>query len=169
MKLILTLSFFIVFLLIRNQSFAQNYIKSNEELIFSFQTKNHKQVYLVKEKSNKYICYRFGSKERVEFEYPTLNKESWNQFKYSFYLRGGGISNEGMDLNYVYFNNNGYKYVIYYTYYARGNEVEVGIRVIDLKTNKTISDIKGNPKARKGSLFGFRDNNLLKIEDETFN
>jgi hypothetical protein len=159
----------IIALLFSCYSYSQAYLKSNETLIFSFQTKNNKQVYLVKDKSNKYICYRYGSKDKIEFEFPTtLNKESWNQFIYSFYLRGGGIGNEGMDLDYIYFRNKGFKYKIYNEYYARGNEINVGVKVIDIKTDKLKADIKGLAKTRKGRLVDFRDNNLLKIEQENF-
>jgi hypothetical protein len=48
----------------------------------------------------------------------------------------GGATNEGMDLNYVYFINNGFQYVVYQMYYAVGSKTNIGIKVIDLKTNK---------------------------------
>ena len=162
----LLLSVILVFYI--SNSFCQVYIKSNEEIIFTFKTNGKKQVYLIKDRTNKYICYRYGSKDKIDFEFPAINKESWNQFTYSFYLRGGGISNAGMDLNYIYFKNKGYKYIIYDTYYATGNEMKVGVRVLDIKTDKLIVDIKGQPKTRKGSLVDFRDSNLLKIGDELF-
>ena len=146
---------------------GQSYLKPNEKIILSFQTINNKLIYLVKDAANKYICYRFGTKDKVEFEYPLVEKDSWKKFKYSYYLRGGGTSNEGMDLNYVYFTNNGYQYVIYHTYFADGDKSNVGIKVIDLKTPKT-TDIKGTDKTRKGTLIDFRDNNLLEIGDELF-
>src|SRR5690349_9396285 len=92
-----------ILLLYISNSFSQTYIKPNEEVIFTFKTKGKKQVYLLKDKSNKYICYRYGSKNKMDLEFPELNKKSWDQFTYSYYLRGGGISNEGMDLNYIYF------------------------------------------------------------------
>jgi hypothetical protein len=45
---------------------------------------------LVKDKGNEYIQYRFGSKDRVEMEFPlNRNKDSWKQFKYNSYHRGG--------------------------------------------------------------------------------
>lgn len=147
--------------------FGQDYLRANEELILSFQTNTHKEVYLVKDKSNKYISYRFGSSDKIELEYPSTQKDSWTKFTYSYYLRGGGAGNEGMDLNYVYFTNNGFRYVIYQTYYAVENKSYIGIKVIDLKTNKTV-DIKGNMKTRKGTLVDFRYNRSLKISDELF-
>jgi hypothetical protein len=156
-----------IVLIISSTCFGQTYLQSNEQLIFSFQTKNHKQVYLVKDTSNKYISYRFGTNDKIEFEYPATGKDSWSRFVYSYYLRGGGIANEGMDLNYVYFTNNGFQYVVYHTYYAVGNQSNVGVKVINLKTNKTI-DIKGDSKTRKGALVDFRENQLLEIGDELF-
>ena len=155
----------ILTLLYAANSYAQNYVLKNEILIFSFDTKNGKHMTIAKDTANKYIIYRFGTKSKVEFEFPGKTKNSWAQFKYSFYLRGGGIQNEGMDLNYFRFSKNNFKYVVYDTYYANGNKNEIGIRVTDINTNKT-TDIKGNYKTRKGTFIDFRDNKLVEIDDE---
>ena len=157
----------ILSILFINCSYSQTFLKPNEKVIFSFQTLSHKQVYLVKDSSDKYIAYRYGTKDKIEFEFPGNKDSSWSKFKYSFYLRGGGTANEGMELNYVYFTNAGYMYIIYDTYYARGNKSGIGVKVIEIKTNKT-TDIKGNHKTLKGTLVDFRDNNLLEIGEELF-
>jgi hypothetical protein len=163
MKLVFT----ILSLLISSLCHSQSYLKPNEQIILSFQTTNNKQVFLVKDKANKYIYYRFGTKDRIEMQFPSTEKDSWSKFKYSYYFRGGGISNEGMDLNYVYFSNNGYQYVIYYTYFSREEKASIGIKVTDLKTKKE-TNIKGNFATRKGTLADFRDNKLLEIGEELF-
>jgi hypothetical protein len=144
---------------------AQKYILPNEKLIYSFETQKGKKLVLAKDKNDKYIIYRFGSENKIEFEFPKKTKESWNLFKYSFYLRGGGIQNEGMDLNYIKFINGDYKYVIYDTYYAVENEKSIGIIITNLINNK-ITNIKGKEKTRKGDLMDFRFNDLLEIEDD---
>ncbi len=159
--------FIAILLLISSTCFGQNYLRTNEHLILSFQTNTDKQVYLVKDTSNKYISYRYGTKDKIQFEYPATEKDSWSRFTYSYYLRGGGKANEGMELNYVYFTNGGYQYVIYHTYFAAGEKSEIGIKVTDLKTHKTV-DIKGNYKTRRGTLVDFRDNGLLALGDELF-
>ncbi|MGC4034312.1 MAG: hypothetical protein QM764_00020 [Chitinophagaceae bacterium] len=146
-------------------AFCQHYLENNEKLIFSFDTQNEKKLVLAKDSNNLYIVYRFGTKDKIEFEFPENNKDSWSKFKYSFYMRGGGVQNEGMDLDYVYFSNNGFQYIIYNTYYASENKVTIGVKIVDSKTNKT-TNIKGILKSRKGALADFRNNNLLKITDE---
>ena len=143
------------------------FLKPNEEAVYSFKTVTGKQVMLARDKEGKYLVYRFGNKDSVEFEFPPSYLDSWTKFTYSFYLRGGGTENAGMDLNYVYFFNGGYEYVIYDTYFSEGERSAIGIKVIDLKTKKT-TDIKGILKTRAGTLINFRDNNELKIGDETF-
>ena len=122
---------------------------------------------LSKDKSNGYIIYRFGTKAKVEFEFPEKSIDSWKKFKYSYDIRGGGTQNEGLDLNYIYFENNGFKYVIYDNYVAADKKSYVGIYVIDLKTNIS-TDIKGLYSTRKGTMADFRDNGLLEIGDEIF-
>lgn len=153
-----------VLLSMSDLSYSQDYLLPNEVNIYSFETKSGKKMTLAKDKKDKYIVYRFGTKSKIEFEYPKKIKESWGKFTYSFYLRGGGKINEGMDLNYVAFTNQNYKYVIYYTYFAVGEKVNIGVKIIDLKTKKT-TDIKGDYKTLKGTLAGFRDNDLIKVDD----
>ncbi|NRS90369.1 hypothetical protein HNQ02_003309 [Flavobacterium sp. 7E] len=137
----------------------------NEAIIYSFETQNGKKLVLAKDKNNKYIIYRFGTKSKIEFEFPEKTKKSWNKFSYAFYLRGGGIQNEGMDLNYIRFTNGNYNYVTYDTYYAVENKKSIGIKITNLKDN-TITAIKGEENTQKGSLVDFRYNKSLKIEDE---
>jgi len=150
-----------------NTSYGQKYILPNEELIYSFETQSGKTVLLAKDKGNEYIVYRFGTKDKIEFEYPEKTKDSWFKFKYSFYFRGGGKDNEGMDLNYVYFTNNDFQYVVYDTYFSVGEKLNVGIKIIDLKANKTIN-IKAKTHTQKGTLVDFRYNYLLEIGEDFF-
>jgi hypothetical protein len=84
---------------------AQNFILENEELIFSFNTKNGKKLVLAKDKENEYIVYRFGTKDKIELEYPEKNKESWSKFTYGYYSRGGGKQNLAMELESIFFSN----------------------------------------------------------------
>ncbi|HLO79407.1 MAG TPA: hypothetical protein VK166_00525 [Chitinophagaceae bacterium] len=147
--------------------FGQGYLKPNEQIILSFQINGGKQVFLVKDRGDKYISYRFGTKDKVEFEYPGINKHSLERFTYSYYIRGGGKANEAMDLNYLYFTNGGYQYVLYQNYFAAEEKLEVGIKVTDLEKKKTV-DIKGDVKTKKGTLVDFRDNGLVKIGDDLF-
>ena len=148
-------------------SYSQNYILENEELIFSFDTKKGKHMVLAKGKMNEYIIYRFGTKNKIEFEFPNKSKDSWTKFKYSYWLRGGGSSNSGIDLNYIYFTNKDFRYVVYDTYFSEKEEYSIGIRITNLKTNETIS-IKGDKRKQKGTLVDFRENNLLEMGDELF-
>jgi hypothetical protein len=143
---------------------SQPNLLPTETLLYSFSTKSGKTMVLAKDKKDAYIVYRFGTKDKVELEVLDKTKK---QFKYSFYLRGGGKANEGMDLNYVYFINKGFKYVIFSTSYAIDDKYEIGLKVIDMKTDK-VTTIKGIVKTKKGTLTDFRDNGLLEIGEELF-
>lgn len=157
---------FLFFLTISiNFASSQNYILQNEILIFGFETQNGKKMILAKDKNNAYIIYRFGTKNKIELEFPNKTKESWNELEYSFYFRGGGIENEGMDLNYISFSIGEFKYLIYDTYYAINNEKSFGIKITNSKSKKIIN-IVGKNGTRKGTLIDFRFNELLKINDE---
>src|SRR5262249_24470189 len=144
---------------------CQTLLQPNEQTIFYFKTKAGKEVLLAKDAKNAYIIYRYGMDGKAEFEFPQKTKESWQKFSYSFYLRGGGVANDGMDLNYVSFSNNGFHYVIYDSYYAVEEKSIVGVRVVDLNKTKKY-DIKGDIRTRKGTMVDFRDNNLLPISED---
>lgn len=160
----------VVFILFLTQSLSAqvSYTLSNEVLIFSFETKNGKVAVLSKDRHDEYIVYRFGTKDKIELEYPDEKTgDSWKKFTYSFYLRGGGIDNLGMDLNYLAFVNGGYKYVLYTNYRAEaGNQENIGVKILDSKTDKPIADIKGKRATRKGTLIDFRDNELINQDEE---
>lgn len=157
MKYLILLTLFPAFL------WAQ-YLRPNEETVYSFETKNGKKMALVKDKNNEYIQYRFGSKNKVEMEFPTeRNKESWKKFTYNSYYRGGGKQNSGMELNYLLFTNNGYSYKLYRTYQAEDESYSAGVTVTDSKGRET--DIAGSYKTVKGHLSSLEDNKLIKKED----
>ncbi|MDF3027504.1 MAG: hypothetical protein K0S23_1811 [Fluviicola sp.] len=118
---------------------ASPFILPNEVLVLSFKTKKNKQLFICRDRDNKYLVYRFGSKPKVELQYPVKpDSSSFKKFDYSAYFRPGGLENLGMSLDYLSFINKGYRYLIYKTYIAEavGNENEIGIRIIHLKTGK---------------------------------
>jgi hypothetical protein len=144
---------------------GQKYISTNEVCLFSFETRNGKKVMLVKEKDNKYVTYKFGSKEKIEFEFPEKSESSWKKFRYSEYHRGGGKQNDGMDLSHISFVNEDYKYWIYQEYHSETDKIEIGIVITNLKTGKQ-TEIKGKLKTKKGSLFYLKEADLFEQDDE---
>lgn len=153
----------VTFLLLSNfHLYGQKYVLENENIIYSFQTNNGKIMTLCSEKNGHYIVYRFGTKNSIELEYPnSKDTSSWSKFEYSNYLRGGGIQNEGIDLNYVAFTVEKTKYVIFDNYFSLNEKYEIGIKVIDLSNNKTIK-ISGNKQTQKGALINLRFDKLIK-------
>lgn len=133
---------------------ASPFILTNELVVLSFKTKKNKQIVICRDKDNKYLVYRFGSQTKVELQFPDkLDQSSFKKFDYSSYFRGGGIDNLGMSLDYLSFINGGYRYVIYKTYASEsvGNEDEIGIRIIHLKTNKE-TKIEGDFNSLEGGF-----------------
>ena len=109
---------------------VSSFILPNEVLVLSFKTKKNKLLFVCRDKDNKYLVYRFGSKTKVELQFPEkLDQSSFKKFDYSSYLRPGGVENLGMALDYLSFTNSGYRYVIYKTYASEsvGNEKETKI------------------------------------------
>jgi len=160
----------IVLLLICScKSFCQKYVLQNEKNIISFITKKGKILTLSKDKNNGYLVYRFGTKEKIQLEYPEKNKDSWKKFKYSYYHRGGGKMNSAMDLITVWFTIDDYEYGIF-TYDRAGDEFspesfDVGIKITNLKTKKETKLIAID-QSIKGSLYEITENELIKIDED---
>lgn len=155
--------FIILYLLVPLTFWAQHLLP-NEEVIYSFETKNGKKMSLVKDKTNKYIQYRFGTKNKVEMEFPAeRTKESWKKFHYNSYWRGGGIQNAGMEIDNLSFNNNGYDYLLFRTYHAEGEVYTAGIIIKDKKGKET--RIKGNYKTVEGCICNLQDTGMIERED----
>ncbi|HET8963777.1 MAG TPA: hypothetical protein VFM99_07765, partial [Chitinophagales bacterium] len=165
MQTILTLIFSLQ-LFVFNISTA-DYIIEGEHLILSFKTPDGKYVSLCAEENNAYLIFRYGTKHNIDFEFPTKDSISWQQFNFSYYLRGGGDKNEGLDLNYVYFKLDSLHYVLYNNFSATANSQSTGIKIINLQTGG-ITDMPAKPKSIKGNLLQLRDNTLIHQAETIF-
>jgi hypothetical protein len=123
-----------------------------------------KTVSICTSKVDDYIVYRYGSIGAIELEFPNDKVNSWNMFTFSSYLRGGGKDNDGLDLNYLSFDNKGFHYTIFDEYSSQDNQYETGVTVTDLTTNVE-TDLRGLASTRQGSLQLLRDSKVPK-EDE---
>lgn len=142
-----------------------NYLCGNKEkVILSFSIEESgKTLSLCVSDEQDYIVYRFGTTENIELEYPSDKKDSWNKFTYSYYLRGGGTENDGLDLNYLQFEIGNYLYEVYEEYSASEDRTYVGVRIIN-KINNNEVDITGDCKNRIGSLIYLRETKIKKGE-----
>lgn len=115
--------------------------KPSEFVIYSFQSATGKTMSLCISKiitSNRgYLAYRFGSKEKEEFVFPTNSINSFSSFTFMYYSRGGGIQNAGMDLNGLEFTNKDYTYKLSGDYSAEENRKSWYLMITDAKTGKT--------------------------------
>ena len=167
MKNIIRLTLIIIFSFQFFESKAQKLeqlIYENDELIYSFKTENKKQIFIVKDKSNAYIKYRYGNNGKIELEFPKeSNKDSWKKFQYNSYWRGGGKDNSGMEIDNLQFTNGGYTYLIYRTYFAENEKNNTGI-IITNSTNKEIR-INGMANTIKGCICNLEDTGLIEKTD----
>lgn len=145
-------------------TFWAQYLLPNEEIIYSFSAKNGKKMSLVKDKTNKYIQYRFGAPNKIEMEFPKeRTKESWKKFHYNSYWRGGGIQNAGMEIDNLQFKNNGFEYLLFRTYHAEGEVYTSGIIITDSKGKET--RVRGNYKTVQGCICNLEDTKMIEKEN----
>ena len=153
-------------LFFKMQSYAQlntQLCKPTEEIIFTFQVKNQKWVSVCKEKNGKYLVYRFGKQNKIELQYPAiLDSNSWNQFTFKGYTRGGGKGNAAMHYAFLNFNKNGINYEVYETWDSEDDKEKCGVFV----RVKNTFDMMGNLKSRKGNLLELLYEDKIKVEEE---
>lgn len=156
----------LVLLAITVSSFAQfssQLCKANETVAFAFQLKNQKWVSVCRDKNDKYLVYRFGTKTKIEFTYPAvLDTTSWQQFSFKYYSRGGGIQNAAMNIAFLTFTNNNTEYEVYDTWTAEENVQHCGVSV---SVNKKSTNMKGLLKTRKNYLQSLTES-PVKLEEE---
>lgn len=122
----------------------------NETVAFAFQLKNKKWVSVCREQNDKYLVYRFGTKDKIELTYPpVLDTTSWQQFSFKYYNRGGGVQNAAMNIAFLTFINNQTSYEVYETWSAEDNTSKCGISIT---VNNKITDLKGLLDTRKKYL-----------------
>ncbi|AOT72466.1 hypothetical protein [Geosporobacter ferrireducens] len=130
----------------------ENLSKSDEKVIISFKVKNGKTLsFCTSEGSDDYIVYRFGTKDKIELEFPEDINNSWSQFVFSDYHRSGGAENAGLNLSYLTFINGEYEYQVYHAFDHVEEVTSVGVKVKNLVSGKE-TDIEGDEKTLIGSL-----------------
>jgi hypothetical protein len=147
-----------------NQSKAQF---SDEEIILSFKTEQGQSIYFFKQKKTETIIFKIEKGKKIELQFPENSNKKEAVFMYSYYLRGGGQANEGMDLNYVYFVYHNSKYVLYETSYDSDQKSNIGLKIINLQTSEMV-EYKAVKGTSNGTLLSLRDSNMVIKGDELF-
>ena len=105
---------------------------------------------LCKDKTGNYLVYRFGTKDKIELEYPQKPaKTSWTAFKLYGTKRWGGKANAGFGDYSISFTNNNVTYKMFQTWEDETNKSDIGVTI---KTDKKEIVLKGDIKSKEGSL-----------------
>ncbi len=127
---------------------------AGETPLFQFRLEDGSYVVLLEGGSEDYLVLRTGTLDSLLFQYPEVpDGSSWDMFLYSFYFRGGGPWNEGLDLNSLTFTAEGVEYAVYEDYYAGDGSLQVGLRI---EYPDGTSDLRAVEGSVQGSLIPFR-------------
>jgi hypothetical protein len=146
---------------------SQEYLKSNEQEVISFNTVTGKKLIFAIDSHKKYVVYRFGSVNHIDLEYPKNLNGSFKKFKWYYYIRNGGVRNEATEQFQLQFINDGFTYKLYENWDAAktGTLHSLGVIVTNNKTNKLVNII-GNPKTERGSLRKLRDIEEIELSED---
>lgn len=137
--------------------YREDFSAEGEKVLFGFQVADSKKIISIcTAEDESYIVYRFGTRDNIELEFPEDRENSFSYFNYSYYLRGGGLENAGLDFDHFNFSNGDYQYQVYSEYEAETGIRSVGIRVTNEKTGKE-TDITGDSNSVIGSMIPFRE------------
>ncbi len=139
---------------IAQNSFAQKYLKKNEQTVFSFKTKDSTKIIVAVDTNEKYIVCRLGDYLQSKMEFPTKDTSSWRKIGFYSYLRPHDGKGNGLDLNNITFVVKDTRYVIYENY-VEGEKDDIGISLYNL-SGQQINDRKYIKKSNKGSLINLR-------------
>lgn len=138
---------------------AQTLCTESEKAIFSFQEKRSKKLMSIcKGENSIYLVYRFGTKEKVELQFPEhLDDSSWKKFEFSGRRRGGGKANAGFGDYSLSFTNGKTEYLVFQEWSDEEDSYSIGINIQARGKSTTLS---GDRKTQQGSLV------LLESESE---
>jgi len=144
-------------------------LAQDENVIYSFKTKNKKVVQLILNEADSIFTFRLLSKGKIELEIRDNLKDADTVFTVHGYHRGGGAENAAMDYNDVTFSNNEYYYDIYYVWSINEEHPDIdhdpiyglkiskeGMESVDLKGIEVIS----------GSVYGWSFYDILPVSNE---
>jgi hypothetical protein len=101
-----------------------------------------------------YLQYRFGTRDKIELEFPTIRKQTQQQFRYSRYFR------YQTQYDSVRFVNNGYNYAL--NYYAAG---DVGASLLETVTLSLGKEKEMQCLEKSSSASIYKLENILPNED----
>jgi len=142
-----------LFLLLSFQTIAQN----KKEVLFSFKSKQNDIISIFRLQNESGLEFLFKPLKGNPLKYPAKQtvKPNWKQFTYGYYFRPGGVENDGLDLNNLYFKLNNQIYVVYEHYVAADNSFEIGFKILNQK-EELIKDYSAKKSTVKGSLIDLR-------------
>ena len=137
---------------------------NSETNLFSFESDLNETISLSLDTISDILVFRNGDSKGKGIIIKDHLNDNDTIFVYSYYFRGGGVENAGLDLNYVTFNYENDRYEIYDEYSAEGQSYSVGLRIFEGDSEGGYS-ITGKYESIKGSIIDFRYNGILPIFD----
>jgi len=134
-----------------------------EKNIFSFNTEDGNLIEISVDTVYNKLTFKQYKGSVVELTVVDDLNDTKVVFKYSYYLRGGGIENAGLDLNFLSFTFDNNHYKVYQEYSAEDDKEYIGVII----TNNSIERyLIGKSETSKGNLMEFRSNGLIPIQQE---
>lgn len=138
------------------QTYDSNLCLPSENLVVRFDMKDSdKTLAICMDKKKSYLVYRFGTKDKIEFEYPEDKQNSIDKFSYQHNNSDApaGATQDEADVT-LTFKNGDYEYVVYER--SSGQVEAVGVKVTNLSTKK-VTDKQGDPSTFAGSWYDLDD------------
>ena len=150
------LSLLSVVLCVAHAAGQPQYVRKNEHAIISFFTTNQKRVVVAVDNNDKYIVYRYGTKQHIELQYPAPDSNSWKKMQYYWYLRPSMGKNDGYDIYSLSFVADTFRYVVVQSNAGDEGGESLYVQVLNLK-GSILATFPANRQTCKGHLMDLRD------------
>ena len=136
-----------------NHTYDSNLCLPTENLVVRFNMKDSEKTLAVcMDKEKKYLVYRFGTKDQIEFEYPETKENSFDNFSYRHRNNVGENQSETLDT--LTFQNGDYEYVVYER--LANQNTFVGVKITTLSTKKE-TNREGDASTFAGTWYGLTE------------
>lgn len=135
--------------------------QEHDRLLFGFESEEGDAWQIVAEDGREAIVIRWVKRDSLVLELVDLLQDTDTLLSYGYYLRGGGTSNAGLDLNSLHYQNAEYHLEFKDDWSADDDHQQVDLEMTKLSTG-AVHYFLADTSTLVGSILEFRYNELVR-------
>ena len=132
-----------------------------DRILFGFESEEGDAWQIIAEGGRESIAIRWAKRDSLVLELVDLLQDTDTLLSYGYYLRGGGTSNAGLDLNSLHYQNAEYHLEFKDDWSADGDYQQIDLEMTEFSTGE-VHYFLADPSTLEGSIMEFRYNELAR-------